>query len=132
MNVGLFRGRRRLFCALFVHEKSLLLSIGSGVVDCIANDVRAQRKTILPGVRQFSCWTNGVRVADEHYFWLNGSTWPDDGDIFSYVARTLKDRTSQFFTILLRAAQREGRPIDSPALAEELHWKATKLAESGK
>jgi hypothetical protein len=117
--LGLLRGRRRSFAAVFVHGDGLacwlegrqhLLSVppASASVKTTAI-VRRFQFNPVPGVEY-----------DLRYFRLERDPWPDDGDLFSLIVRVLENpATVRRFWYVWKAAA-EGREITSQAFQDEV------------
>jgi hypothetical protein len=130
LRVGILRSVRKTFVSLFTDGKTLFFRFGERVIDCLADTVESRRESIAPGVKRFRLWVNGRVEIDERYFWLDWSTWPDNGDILSHVERIIRSRASMYFIVLLRNAAQEGREVGRAEVADELRKRAEQLART--
>lgn len=122
--------KSKLFVALFTDGKTLFLKYGDLFIDCLAGEVRAFRELWLPGVKRFTVRVDGETRVASKYWWIDRTTWPDDGDIRSHVARITENKTNMIFTVLLRTGAKRGANVGNVEVAEDLRRRAELMAQS--
>jgi hypothetical protein len=96
----------------------------------LAQRPRASRVATAPGVKQFKFTTINGEGLDIKYLWLDWREWPDNGDFFSHVERTVESPANMWFAVLARNASRSGIDLAKPGVADGLRHQAESLARS--
>lgn len=120
MRVGLLRGRRSVFVCLYSAGDELIVRVGAARFRWPEPMLTARRTAVAPRVKRFQVERGGAAVFSVRYWYTDTQTWPDDGDIFSYIDRSTRSvgaaaRTAAFWT-----AHAAGRDVTSQSLTDEL------------
>lgn len=119
-SVGLLRGKHRVFVAVYSSQQKLVLRVGSTVFRWPTPSLSAKRTTVFPGIKQFRLQLGQETVLSFRYRYVDRETWPDNGDILSYVERMTRTPGDVARTIAFWEANAAGRDIVSQGLADEL------------
>lgn len=118
--VGILGSRRRIFIAIYGTEDALVLRVGSAQFKWPDDTLSARRDTVFPGVKRFLVYRGRERLLHHVYCHIDRETWPDNGDILSYVERATRSRGEIVRTIHFWAAHARGQNVLESSFAAEL------------
>lgn len=117
--LGLIRGRRRSFSAIFAYGDDIALWLEDGLHVVRVPSFTARIVETLPFVRRFELSGGGGFHYEATYFAMERDPWPTDGDLFSLVSRVVQSgETLRRFWYIWKASG-QGRDITTQAFYDE-------------
>jgi hypothetical protein len=111
--LGLAPWLKRVFVAVYVAGGTLRVSVGASEFDWSDASLRASRYWLAPFVSRFTVTRSGHVELRVTYFYARSKTFPDDGDIFSYIARITKTQRQIADITRVWTASGEGKDVGS-------------------
>lgn len=118
--LGLWRSKYRVFVSVYASSRRLLLRVGTDLVIWPDASLLVRRSGPMPFIKQFEVTQGARSVLTVRYRHSDTETWPDNGDIFSYVQRATRSAGQVARTIAFWDAHAAGRDILSQEVANEL------------
>jgi len=127
--VGLGK-RHRVFVALYSTGQTLMVQLGGESFYFGNKELIAKRVTVPVFVRRFRIYRGQAIVVDMTYWFFEWQEWPNDGDIFSLIAKDTATREDRLRSIYFFGANSQGRDVTNPLFTQEMDtWVAERISE---
>lgn len=120
MKIRLFK-KKKVYVAIYPYDDALILWINGQQFDLRTKTIRVKRRTIpLTCTHCFSIMNGSDILLSFWYTFVTFETWPDDGDIFTYITRVTSTRKEVERSFFVMNAELQGRTIiNDPNLEKE-------------
>jgi hypothetical protein len=112
--VGLFRGRKNLFVALYTNRKTLVLRIGDKYFDWSDMNIHVRHESTAPMIKRVTVFRNEQPEYSWAYFYGDFETRADNGAILSHIETVTATPAD-----VLRMVYRWTDQLDGRRLADE-------------